>query len=313
MGQSARIVIHSGPDRGRVFPVEGDLVHIGRGTDNAIVLADPEILDYHFSVSYRNGQCALNAAAAGAVVANGQPLPPDQWVAVVPPTKLQVSGATELEILTNEDLTASTTSSVTQSWTDDSSTEAKRKSAGGGGGAKVKKKSRSTGARQVAKFITDRPGDPLVRLGGDGKFPELALTEKAAARREAKAPSQSYLIWVVMAVSVLMSVGMLFIDAEPATSRRDSRTTARTELASYYRGEVSSLQPYQIHLRNAVLAHAQGDAANERRNYFRVLDLLDAADIRDPANLNGLTGKQTGRGRSSDTDLRRLLETLVAR
>jgi len=312
MGQSARIVIHSGPDRGRVFPVEGDLVHIGRGTDNAIVLADPEILDYHFSVSYRNGQCALNAAAAGAVVANGQPLPPDQWVAVVPPTKLQVSGATELEILANEDLTASTTSSVTQSWTDDSSTEAKRKAAGAGG-AKVKKKTRSTGARQVAKFITDRPGDPLVRLGGDGKLPELALTEKAATRREAKAPSQSYLIWVVMAVSVLMSVGMLLIDAEPTTSRGDSRATARRELASYYRGEVSTLQPYQIYLRNAVLAHAQGDAANERKNYFRVLDLLDAADIRDPANLNGLTGKQTGRGRSSDTDLRRHLEILVAR
>ncbi|AMV18150.1 FHA domain-containing protein [Planctomyces sp. SH-PL14] len=312
MGQSARIVIHSGPDRGRVFPVEGDLVHIGRGTDNAIVLADPEILDYHFSVSYRNGQCALNAAAAGAVVANGQPLPPDQWVAVVPPTKLQVSGATELEILANEDLTASTTSSVTQSWTDDSSTEAKRKAAGAGG-AKVKKKARSTGARQVAKFITDRPGDPLVRLGGDGKLPELALTEKAATRREAKAPSQSYLIWVVMAVSVLMSVGMLLIDAEPTTFRGDSRTTARRELASYYRGEVSTLQPYQIYLRNAVLAHAQGDAANERKNYFRVLDLLDAADIRDPANLNGLTGKQTGRGRSSDIDLRRHLEILVAR
>jgi hypothetical protein len=223
-----------------------------------------------------------------------------------------VSGATELEILANEDLTASTTSSVTQSWTDDSSTEAKRKAAGGG--AKVKKKTRSTGARQVAKFITDRPGDPLVRLGGDGKLPELALTEKAAARREAKAPSQSYLIWVVMAVSVLMSVGMLLIDAEPAaTSRGDSRAMARAELASYYRGEVSTLQPYQIYLRNAVLAHAQGDAANERRNYFRVLDLLDAADIRDPANLNGLTGKQTGRGRSSDTDLRRQLEILVAR
>lgn len=305
MGQGARIVVCNGPDRGRTFPVTGDVVHIGRGMDNNIVLADPEILDYHFSVSYRDGQCAVSAASTGGVVINGQSIPAEQWVAIAPPARVQVSVETELEILTNEDLTGS----VTLTGAEGSSSVAKRRQAA----AKGKKKTRSTGPRQVAKFITDRPGDPLVKLGTDGRLPELALSENATVKRESKRETSPLLLVVVLGGSLALSLGMLLLDADPAVTQSDSRGSARQKLSEYYRGENAKLLPYQKYLRRAVVAHSQGDAAFERRMYFAVLDLLDAADVRDQANLNGLTGKHTGRGRSSDAELRDLLETLVAR
>lgn len=307
MGQGARIVVCNGPDRGRTFPVSESVVHVGRGVENHVVLGDPEVLEHHVSVICRAGQCAVAASTSGAVVINGQPLDADQWVAIDTPARLQLSVETAVEISTDEDATRET---VILDPAEGSSSVAKRRPAPS---AKAKKKARSTGPRQVAKFITDRPGDPLVRLGTDGRLPELSLNEATAAQREQRRERNPWILYAVLGGSMIFSTLLLLIDPQGSAPRSDSQETARHSLSYFYKGEEEKLQPYQKLLRRAVLAHAQKDFKDERRLYFRVLDLLDAADIRDPANLNGLTGKQTGRGRSSDADLRKLIETLVAR
>jgi len=306
MGQGARIVVCNGPDRGRSFPVAESVVHVGRGAENHVVLGDPEVLEHHVSVICRGGQCAVAASTSGAVVINGHPLDADQWVAIDTPARLQLSVDTAVEISADEDATRET---VILDPAEGSSSVAKRRPA-----AKAKKKAaRSTGPRQVAKFITDRPGDPLVRLGTDGRLPELALSETTAAQRERPRERNPWILYAALGGSILLSTALLLIDPQGAAPRSSSQETARHSLSYFYKGEQEKLQPYQKLLKRAILAHAQGDAKDERRRYVAVLNMLDAADIRDPANLNGLTGKQTGRGRSSDTDLRKLLETLLAR
>ncbi len=57
----------------------------------------------------------------------------------------------------------------------------------------------------------------------------------------------------------------------------------------------------------------QGDKDAERALLRQVLNLLKAVDAKDPQNLNGLTGKQTGKGKASDEKLRKLLETILTR
>ncbi len=308
MAQGARILVCNGPDRGRSFPVAENVVHVGRGTENDVVLADPEVLDHHVSVICRDGQCAVATSTSGAVVINGNPLDADRWVLIDSPTRLQLSVDTEVEISTEPEDEA-TRATVILDPAEGSSSVVKRRPVPK---AKAAKKTR-TGPRQVGKFITDRPGDPLVRLGTDGRLPELALSETAVATRDRPRESSPWILYAVLGGSLLLSTALLLVDPDGSQTPRDTQEAARTSLNYFYKGEEATLQPYQRHLRRAVLAHAQGDFREERRQYFLVLDLLDAVDIRDPANLNGLTGKQTGRGRSSDADLRALLQTLVAR
>ena len=307
MAQGARILVRNGPDRGRSFPLSENVVHVGRGAENDIVLVDPDVLEHHVSLICRDGTCAVATSTSGAVVINGNPLDADRWVVIDTPTRLQLSVETEVEISTDSEDEA-TRATVIVDPAEGSSSVARRRPA-----PKAKSKKGRTSPRQVGKFITDRPGDPLVRLGTDGRLPELALSETAAAASDRPRESSPWILYAALGGSLLLSTLLLLVDSEGGQTPRDSQQEARTSLSYFYKGEEAKLQPYQKHLRRAILAHAQGDSREERRQYFLVLDLLDAVDVRDPANLNGLTGKQTGRGRSSDADLRALIETLVAR
>jgi hypothetical protein len=304
MQQGVWIVVRNGPDRGRSFALAAEVQQVGRASANDIVLSDPDLLEHHFSVLTRDGQCSMAAASDGAVVINGQPLSAEQWIEFKPPARIQLTVETEIEVVNAQDLDAPAKENG-----EGSSSIARRRAAAAQG--KVKKKAK--GGRQVAKFLTDRPGDPLVRLGSDGRLPELALSEAARATRERNEARSPWVLYAVLGLSMLFSTALLLIDADPKASPQSDRELARQQLAPFYRGEESKLQPYQTALRQATIAHAQNDAARERQRYFAVLDLLDAADVRDPSNLNGLTGKQTGRGRSSDAELRAILERLVAR
>ncbi len=187
-----------------------------------------------------------------------------------PSHEAQVSGATELEIVANEDLTASTTSSVTQSWTDDSSHggEAESREVPAGVEGPRSRRAAPPGPGRSRSSSPTAPATPLVRLGETRKLPGTGPDrEGLRPARGDKAASRSHLIWV-MAVSVADVRGDAAHRRRAAASRGDSRATARMELSSLSPCRVSTLQPYQIYLRNAVAAHAQGDAANERRNYF---------------------------------------------
>ena len=100
----------------------------------------------------------------------------------------------------------------------------------------------------------------------------------------------------------------------PESTRQPSQSAreARSALTSFYGRDGADLEPYQKLLRQASVEHSQGRYREERRQYLRVLDLLNSWDATNARNLNGLTGRQTGRGKNSDRELRELLEVLVA-
>ena len=62
----------------------------------------------------------------------------------------------------------------------------------------------------------------------------------------------------------------------------------------------------KISQRSTVLARAA-----ERQLLKQVLALLNSVDAAAPENLNGLTGRQTGRGKASDQELRDLLKQVL--
>ena len=74
--------ILTGPDQGKTFPLESELLHIGRGADNGIVLTDPQLGDFHASVSQQEGRLSLYANEAHQIRISGTLVPGQEWVAV---------------------------------------------------------------------------------------------------------------------------------------------------------------------------------------------------------------------------------------
>jgi hypothetical protein len=186
--------------------------------------------------------------------------------------------------------------------------ESRRRAAG------RKKKAAAARKSQVARFITDRPGDPLVRLGEDGQLPELALSD-TAARDAGEAPREKnpLVLYGALTCSFVLSLGMLLLESPaPTAANATAKAQARQQIQEFFGAEDAGLEPHQKALRQALIESARGDSTEERRYYRRVLQMLNAADVRDPANLNGLTGRYTGRGRASDDDLRELLQILLS-
>jgi len=148
-----------------------------------------------------------------------------------------------------------------------------------------------------------------VQLGADGTLPELVLEEvepdAAGTRQQSKSSNPMFLIGVLSA-SVVSSVLLLLLDAE-STTRGDGPADARHELARHYiRGE--PLAEYQVLLRRALQQHAQGNLAEERRLYHRVLDMLHREDQN---RFTGLTGAVDAADPPNDRDLERLLARLL--
>jgi hypothetical protein len=175
---------------------------------------------------------------------------------------------------------------------------------------------RSRNGSQVARFINDRTGEPLVKLGEDGQLPALELTELAEAqpreRREAR-NTNPVLLYGLLGCSFVASLLMLVIDPQSkSASERSEAAQARQTLQQFYGDPKATLLPYQKRLREAEVAHSQGNFRDEQEAYQEILRLLNSTDIRDPRNLNGLTGRQTGRGRASDDDLKKALLTLLS-
>ena len=51
-----QLVMHSGPTPGKVFPLEGDVITIGREADNGIVINDAEVSRKHTQLVYQGGK-----------------------------------------------------------------------------------------------------------------------------------------------------------------------------------------------------------------------------------------------------------------
>jgi hypothetical protein len=170
---------------------------------------------------------------------------------------------------------------------------------------------------QVAKFISDRAGAPLVKLGEDGQLPALELAELATEQpqeRRQKSSSNPLLLYAAIGFSFAASLGMLLIPTNAGrTTSSSAQVEARDALREFYGREGEPLATYQQLLRQALIKHAQGEVRGEHDAYRQVLQMLNAADIRDPQlHPDGLTGKHTRKGRISDERLREALETLLA-
>lgn len=323
----ARLAVTAGPDQGKVFGLSGDIMHLGTSDENQIVLSDVTLAEHHASIASRNGRYAIFVPPGPRVEIDGTLVPSDKWLWLPATATLKMGALTTCRfesVLTGASAgaagngaKASVSSSTVTTPAVPAATDRAPETGSGSGelGQKVTSTKRRKAARksQVARFITDQPGDLLVKLGEDGQLPELTLLDAAqkplTERREERNP---LLLYGALAFSFVMSLGMLLLDPSPATTTSGDKSQARAALAEYFGDDGSRLEPYQKALRQALVEFSQGDVADERREYRKVLQMLNAADIRDPANLNGLTGRQTGRGRASDQQLREHLETLLS-
>ena len=294
--------ILTGPDQGKTFPLESELLHIGRGSDNGIILTDPQIGDFHASVSQQQGRLSLYANEGNQIQVAGTLVPGQQWVPVPADAKIHLGGQTEVRVVDSAKATLSGAAPASSPAAEVPPAERRR--------APPKKESK----RQVARLITSRGGEASVQMGADGKFPELALAAGTDRKKATGKPKEANpaLLFTILAASCLSSAGLLLVDFETSTvtSSQDQAFT-RSQLAAYYGTDSSQWEPYQKLLRRASVEYSKGNMAAERRLLKQVLALLNSVDVSAPENLNGLTGRQTGLGKASDQDLKKLLEQIL--
>ncbi len=298
--------ILTGPDQGKTFPLESELLHIGRGSDNGIILTDPLIGDFHASVSQQQGRLSLYANEANQIQVAGTLVPGQQWVPVPTDAKIHLGGQTEVRVVESAKAavsgTAPAASTAVPSTAVPPAAERRR--------APAKKESK----RQVARPITTRGGEAAVQMGADGKFPELALAAGTELKKTAGKPKEANpaLLFTILAASCLSSAGLLLIDFETSTvSSSQDQAFTRSQLAAFYGTDSAQLEQYQKLLRRASVESSKGNRSAERQLLKQVLALLNSVDASAPENLNGLTGRQFGHGKESDQRLKELLQQIL--
>lgn len=146
-------------------------------------------------------------------------------------------------------------------------------------------------------------------LGTDGKLPELRIKETAEDQPAAQ-ESRSLNPWMLLAavcLSLGLSVVLILMDVSPRnTSLEQKKLEARQTIDREYTANPGGkeLEQYQLYLREALIAHYQGDYRKERKYYQAVLDMLRAERL-DPDR--GLTGS-----RKRDRELEKCLTTLLS-
>ncbi|MFV0444849.1 MAG: FHA domain-containing protein [Planctomycetaceae bacterium] len=317
-----RLVVTEGPDAGKSFGLGADLVHIGTGSENQIVLSDGSLAEHQASIASRNGRFAIYVPPDLTVEIEGATVPTEKWVWLPAAATLRMGASTQcrfettVHALTGAQTAAATTvvSALDGAAAETSGGKEESTPVPEDGRKRVARKKKVPRKANVARFITDQPGETLVKLGEDGQLPDLMLSDTQVQPK----PDQPHernpvVLYAALACSFVMSLGMLLLEG-PQTGRGDlsAKSEARQAIKEYFGDDGANFEPYQKELRQALIDAARGDYSDERAHYRRVLQMLNAADIRDPANLNGLTGRMTGRGRNSDNDLREYLQNLLA-
>jgi len=322
MEASATIVVTGGPDAGKSYALTDELVHIGRGRDNQVVLSDDRLAEHQASIVRRNGRYAIYAPQAGSVQVEGSDIPAEKWVWLPRAATIQLGDDTVFRLEAKDGENGATSTPAPESTPTPTPGKPRPRTSPPGarkeGTERARRKPRAPEKQsQVARFISDRTGEPLVRLGEDGQLPALELAELAEEtpqERRPKSTSNPLLLYGLIGFSFVASLGMLLINPESGgTSSTSEQARSRLALREFYGTNGEHLERYQELLRRALVCNSQGDWDGERQAYRQVLQMLNASDIRDPRrHPNGLTGKQTKRGRNSDDDLREALETLLA-
>lgn len=347
MDKTAQLVIQTGPDQGQVFPLRSELVRLGSGDGNDIVLSDPALAELHASIVYREGRFAIVTTHAGGLQIDETPVPPERWIwlpeqasiRLSPQTLLQFTVITEAQLAgpsqTDSALppaegvpsgaAASSDAPPTVRPPPRAGTPKPRRvpTAVSPGAETVDestetpvkpRKSTEKKGRQTARFITEGPGEPLVRLGEDGQLPELSLTEsgvegKAASRTRESNP---YLLLGVVFMSLLMTGAMLFMEGEDSYLPPQNQAAARQELAEYLGSDTDSPAPYQLALRRSRQAWARGDRSGEKEELRRVLNMLRSEAKERLQKFSGLTGRLDYDYDDSSKRSDRRLEELIA-
>jgi len=288
----ASLTVTAGPDRGKTFALHEEFVHVGRSEDCQIVLTDPQVDEVQVSLANRNGRFAIITALAETVAVEGKNLSPEQWAWLPAQATIQVSPKTTLlfscglpSATSNGELAVVKGADAPPSTDPPATLPVKSK------GRKPGSKKGEATTRTVAKFITDRKGETLVRLGEDGHLPELTLDEAATPnkdKRKQSAQGNPAMIYGALGFSLLASLAMLFVDPAVSDERSESKSAARLAvMRDFVGGDKGPIKPYQQLLRDAGLAQSRGDFNAERAAYLKVLRLLNSED-KNP--FTGITG-----------------------
>ncbi|MCY2965098.1 MAG: FHA domain-containing protein [Planctomycetota bacterium] len=398
MEKTARLAVRIGPDQGQVFPLATELVRIGRGADNEIVLTDPWIADHHASIVHREGRYAIVTAHPAGLQIDETPVPPERWIWLPEEASIRISPHTvltfELHPHANGDqaepAVGSETGTITMQPTMEgfgtgnavptvkapprAGTARPRRgvppaspASAEGGAAKADpppapsvkpapgptakaasdpavapangespfealgappgssdrvprpRKPGEKKGRQTAKFIAEGPDAALVKLGGDGTLPELALIESAAAEaaKNAKRETNPLILIGAMVVSLSMTLVMLFMDDAPNANQTHDKAAARQELREYYGAEGdTSFAPYQLGLRRARQAFTRRDSAGEQAELRKVLNMLRSESKDKMQRFTGVTGRvdydYDDISKRSDRRLEELIAALLA-
>ncbi|MGQ0633842.1 MAG: hypothetical protein ACT4QC_04470 [Planctomycetaceae bacterium] len=313
-----------------------DVTRVGRGADNTLVLSDPDLSDYLASIVQRDGRFAIITTVPQGLEIDGIEVPAERWVWLPEQAQIRVSRRTALEFTTangaladevppaaGDASPAASTVPAARKKSGSSSaqlprppgTKARRAAAApsseGSSGTLGTRHKGEKKTRTVARFITDGPGDPLVKLGDDGHLPVLQLSEAAAASKARgevrKKESNLAILYVVLAASLGLSFLVLFMEGPQLAGNAASKDTAREQIVDFYGDGAQSPRPYQLHLRQARQAHSRGDVEAERREYRRVLDLLRSEANDTLHRHTGVTGRE-----DADRELERLIGILLS-
>lgn len=362
MDSAARLTVRMGPDQGKSFPLATELVRIGRGPENEIILGDPDLDEHQASIIHRDGRYAIVTASPGGLLIDGTAIPPERWIWLPAEASIRLSpqttllfesGAAAAQVpATAAPAVGSETGSITlqpavegpfgaargpqragtararpvpqsaaATATVDGPAPAANPSepagkavrARKGGAERSEKKGRTT-----ARFITDGPGQALVRLGDDGHLPELALEEVASPGRVVTEKKETHplLLAGALALSLTMTLVLLFMEGESSSATVQDQASARAELREYYGEDGETLAPYQLALRRSRLAFARGDRQGEREELRQVLHMLRSEAKGRLQKFTGLTGRldydYDDASKRSDRRLEELIAILMA-
>jgi len=97
MSHAGRIVVTTGPERGKVFELDEELVHIGRAPENQVVLEDPTLEDHQATILFKNGRFAIYRPTEADVEVDGSDIPIGQWVWLPIQARLQFGRRTSCQ------------------------------------------------------------------------------------------------------------------------------------------------------------------------------------------------------------------------
>jgi hypothetical protein len=315
------------------------MIRLGRSPENQVVFTDSQVGEQHATIVCREGRFAIHTLLADGLEVDGTEVPPERWVWLPDSATVRIGRRTTIEFFAGKpdaedesnDLEAATklpgeslpvgTATRTAAAVKPPGAKGRRTTEATAPGSDVQPRPKKSAAergekksRTLARFITDGPGDPLVKLGEDGHLPELTLHEAQSGEKQVAGPkdSNSAMLLLVLGVSFGLTILMLFMDADSFGDSQESKAKARIEITDYYGVKGDTLKPYQEHLREARRARSRKDFDAERKEYREVLSML-RSEAKDKLNkYTGLTGQIDYEPSSSNKKSDKRLEELIA-